>query len=65
MTDAVENRVGTALAFMKRASRDTFKVCADTAESMAEQVESGALPMDAVTALRLLASMFRSSGERP
>lgn len=65
MINDPQDRVGTALAFMKRASRDTFKVCADAAESMAVQVESGALPMDAVTALRLLASMFRSSGERP
>lgn len=65
MINDPQDRVGTALAFMKRASRDTFKVCADTAESMAEQVESGALPMDAVTALRLLVNMFRSSGERP
>lgn len=54
-----------ALAFMKRASRDTFNVCADSAERMADQAESGALPIDAPTALRFLASMFRASAERP
>ena len=58
-----ENR-GVALAFMKRASRDTFALCAKSAEDMAKQVESGALPMDAPTALQLLASMFVASSRR-
>ena len=56
--------MGVALAFMKRASRDTFALCAKSAEDMAKQVESGALPMDAATALRLLASMFVASSRR-
>lgn len=55
---------GTALAFMKRASRDTFHLCAESAENLAIQVENGELPMDAVTALRLLASMFDASARR-
>jgi len=55
---------GEALAFMKRASRDTFKVCAQAAENMAVRVESGEVPMDASTALRLLASMFEASARR-
>jgi hypothetical protein len=59
-----ENR-GVALTFMKRASRDTFALCAKSAEDMAKQVEIGVLPpMDAVTALRLLASMFVASARR-
>jgi hypothetical protein len=61
---ATDDRRAVALSFMKRASRDTFQLCADMAESMARQVEDGALPMDAVTALRLLASMFTASSRR-
>ena len=45
--------------FMRRA----FLVCAASAEDMAIKVESGELPMDAPTALRMLATMFRSSAE--
>jgi len=56
-----EDREGVALAFMKRASRDTFRVCAEADEHFATQVESGALLVDAVTALRLLATMFTTS----
>jgi hypothetical protein len=52
------------LAFMKRASRDTFRVCAESAENMASKVESGEMPDDAATLLRLLATMFRASAER-
>lgn len=59
------DREKVALSFMKRASRDTFKVCAKSAEEMAVQVESGVLPLDAPTALRFLAAMFTSSAERP
>ena len=53
-----------ALEFMKEASRDTFRVCADSAEEMARHVESGEFPLDAPDALRLLASMFTASSER-
>ena len=53
-----------ALGFMRRASRDTFKVCAASAENLAVQIESGALPMDGATACRLLASMFITSSQR-
>jgi len=53
-----------ALEFMKKASRDTFRVCADSAEEMAQHIESGNLPLDAPNALRLLASMFTASSER-
>ena len=56
---------GTGLAFMKRASRDTFKVCADSAENMAAQIESGALPINAAAACRLLATVFRAAASRP
>lgn len=63
-TLATDDRRAVALSFMKRASRDTFALCAATAEDIATQVESGALPMDAPTALRLLASMFTASLRR-
>lgn len=53
-----------ALSFMRRASRDTFRVCAQSAENLAVQIESGQLPMDASTALRLLAQMFEASARR-
>lgn len=59
-----DDRQGVALAFMKRASRDTFKMCAESAEKMAVEIESGALPIDAPNALRLLASMFLGSARR-
>lgn len=65
MSVNADDRREVALAFMKRASRDTFNACADSAERMADQAESGALPMDAKTALRFLATMFRASAERP
>ena len=56
MNDSLEtNNKGVALAFMKRASRDTFRLCARSADQMAEQIEAGTLPMDATTALKLLA----------
>ena len=61
---ASDDRKGVALAFMKRASRDTFRLCAQSAEAMAVQIERGELPMDAVNALRLLAAMFESSARR-
>lgn len=54
----------TALAFMKRASRDTFALCAESAEAMALEIERGGLPMDGPTALRFLATMFRGSARR-
>lgn len=57
--------VGTALAFMKRASRDTFRLCAGSAEELAVQIDSGELPMDGATACLLLATMFRASADRP
>ena len=56
---------GEALVFLKRASRDTFRVCAETAEALAAEIESGALDVDGVTACRLLASMFAASAARP
>ena len=59
---ASDDRKGVALAFMKRASRDTFRLCAQHAEAMAASIESGELPrMSAPNALRLLASMFEAS----
>jgi len=65
MTDvATVATKGVALALMKRASRDTFRHCAKSAESMAAKVEGGVLPMDAPTALRLLAAMFNASADR-
>lgn len=54
---------GVALAFMKRASRDTFKACATSASNLADQIEDGAVNLDAPSALRLLAIMFESSAE--
>jgi hypothetical protein len=61
---ATDDRRGVAISFMKRASRDTFKVCAKTCEDMAAKVRSGDLPMDAETALMLVASMFTASAQR-
>ena len=56
---------GEALAFMKRASRDTFRICAQSAEALAAEIESGALDVDGATACRLLASMFAALAARP
>lgn len=65
MTDAPEpDPKSVALAFMKRASRDTFRVCAKQAEEMADALERGEFPVDAPAALRMLALMFRSSADR-
>jgi hypothetical protein len=65
MNEAVElDRKGVALAFMKRASRDTFRTCAKYAEDMAVSVENGEAPLDAPAALRLVAAMFRSAAGR-
>jgi hypothetical protein len=55
---------GVALSFLKRAARDTFKVCAESAEAMAAAIEAGDLSLDAPDALRLLASMFQGSARR-
>jgi hypothetical protein len=63
--DSMEDRTRVALGFMKKASRDTFVACAQSAEDLAQKVEINELPMDAPTALRLLAVMFRSSSQRP
>ena len=38
---ATDDRRAVALSFMKRASRDTFRLCAKSAEAMAASVESG------------------------
>jgi hypothetical protein len=64
MNSTDRDPMAVALGFMKRASRDTFKVCADSAESLAAQIESGALLVDGATACRLLASMFITSSQR-
>jgi len=53
-----------ALAFMKRASRDTFRVCAKSAYDLADQIEDGRVHLEAPSALRMLAIMFESSAER-
>lgn len=52
-----------ALAAMKQASRDTFKVCAAQAERLANQIEDGKVTLDAASALRFLAIVFQSSTE--
>lgn len=57
---APPSRKATAIAMMKRASRDTFKLCAEQAEELALQIENGS-PMDGAAALRLLATLFRWS----
>lgn len=66
MSSSIEpdDRKGVALSFMKRAGRDTFRACAQSAEELAQKVESGELPIDAPTALRLLVYMFERSSER-
>jgi hypothetical protein len=65
MTDlATDDRKAVALAMMKRAARDAFKLCAITAEDLAQQIEAGALPIDGAAACRLLAHMFTVSAER-
>ena len=43
---ATDDGRAVALSFMKRASRDTFRLCATYAETLAASVESGELPMD-------------------
>jgi hypothetical protein len=53
----------TVQASMKDISRDTFRICADSVETMAEAVESGVVP-DTPVALRLLVGMFRSCAEK-
>lgn len=62
MADPFQQRA--ALEFMKGAAREAFAVCARTAEEMAANIEKGDLPMDGVTACRLLASMFKASAGR-
>lgn len=57
-----KNRI--ALAFMKQASSDTFRICAKTAEELAKQIEGGTMPVDAAAALRLLVHIFETSAER-
>jgi hypothetical protein len=66
MTDnlATDDRKAVALSFMERAARDAFKLCAITAEDLAQQIEAGALPMDGPTACRMLAHMFTVSAGR-
>lgn len=59
----VDARRAMALGFMKRAARDAFRVCAAAAEAEAAKVESGALSVDAPTALRRLASVFIAVSE--
>lgn len=49
---------------LDRTANEVFLLCAQTAEDLATKVESDELPVDAMTALRLLATIFRSSGER-
>ena len=63
--DSPDNEnVAAALEFMKKAGREVFALCAEAAESMACAVERGDLPMDAPTALRVLASMFVASAKK-
>lgn len=64
MNSTDRDPMAVALGFMKRAARDTFKVCAESAENLAVQIESGALSVDSATACRLLASMFITSSQR-
>lgn len=60
----MNDRETTALDLMKKATRDTFLVCVDTLENVAAQIEANKLgKIDAVTALRLVAGMFRASAE--
>ena len=54
---------GVALAFMKRASRDTFRSCAKSAYGLADQIEDGMVKLDAPSALRMLAIIFESSAD--
>lgn len=55
---------GVALAFMKRASRDTFRACAKSAYNLADQIEDGRVSLEAPSALRMLAIIFESSAEK-
>ena len=65
MSDAATgpDRLRVALAFMQQAGRDTFRACAKSAYDLADQIEDGAINLDAPSALRLLAIMFESSAE--
>ena len=60
---ATEDQKGVALAFMKRASRDTFRVCAKQAEDLAARIEDGELRLDAPSALRMLAIILAASAD--
>lgn len=51
------------MALIKRARRDTFRACAQSALNLADQIEDGAIDLDAPSALRLLAVMFESSAD--
>jgi hypothetical protein len=54
----------TARNAMRGVAHDTFRICATTAETMAEQMDSGALVVEAADACRLLAEIFRTSSTR-
>ena len=55
--------MSTILEALSDASQKAFRICAARAEALANDIESGKLQMDAPTALRLVATMFRKSAE--
>jgi hypothetical protein len=56
-----ENARGVALSLLRRAASDTFAVCAESAENLALKLEQDAMSVDASTACRMLAHMYRAS----
>jgi hypothetical protein len=54
----------TARNAMRGVAHDTFHICAATAETLAEQLDSGALVVEAADACRLLVDIFRTSATR-
>jgi hypothetical protein len=50
-----------ALSLLRRACSDTFAVCAESAENLALKLEQDAMQVDASTACRMLAHMYRAS----
>lgn len=53
-----------AVNFMKSAARDAFRLCARSAEDLADSIEKDATPLDGASACRLLAAMFTTSANR-
>lgn len=66
MTTCRPDSLSSALDFMKMASHQTFALCQEQAESLANEIESGKLKgLSAAAALRILAIQFESAARTP